>query len=142
MAPFKRPQKRRRTSSAGSRRSASRAESRQSTLRRENSSQPSSGCSSNSASTNLPIPRPSPESIASTRTFAIDDDRSVGTAGPGELDGDLDFLEEVVMAVNLLERGTLGCAYYVAKNETLYFMEDTKLASAALIETCELRSSD
>lgn len=66
----------------------------------------------------------------------------MGTAGPGELDGDLDFLEEVVMAVNLLERGTLGCAYYVAKNETLYFMEDTKLASAALIETCELRSSD
>lgn len=37
---------------------------------------------------------------------------------------DVEMLSEVIMAVNLTDRGAIGCAYYVAQAETLYFMED------------------
>ncbi|KAI7498811.1 hypothetical protein KC357_g169 [Hortaea werneckii] len=61
-------------------------------------------------------------------------------AGPehrvgNDFDQDLDSLDEVVMAVNLTERGTMGCAYYAARTEKLYFMEDVKFGSADVVES-------
>ncbi|KAF2276083.1 mismatch repair protein 5 [Westerdykella ornata] len=44
-----------------------------------------------------------------------------------------DTLNEVIMAVDLRERGTVGCSYYVAREEKLYFMEDAKLGGIELI---------
>lgn len=38
------------------------------------------------------------------------------------------------MAVDVRERGTVGCAYYVAAEEKLYFMEDVKLGGADVVE--------
>jgi DNA mismatch repair protein MSH5 len=51
---------------------------------------------------------------------------------------DSDALNEVVLAVDLRERGTVGCAYYVARDEKLYFMEDAQLGG---VETIEARES-
>ena len=55
-----------------------------------------------------------------------------------EDDDDADALNEVVLAVDLRERGTVGCAYYVARDEKLYFMEDARLGG---VETIEARES-
>ena len=41
------------------------------------------------------------------------------------------------MGVNLTDRGTVGCAYYVARTETLYFMEDVKLGGADVVDACK-----
>jgi hypothetical protein len=53
-----------------------------------------------------------------------------------ETDDDADTLNEVVMAVDLRDRGTVGCAYYIARDEKLYFMEDAHLGG---VETVEAR---
>ncbi|RMY41467.1 hypothetical protein D0866_00587 [Hortaea werneckii] len=86
---------------------------------------------------NQPVPQRRPASVASSRTFAGDIE---SVAGPeraerlgDDFDQDLDSLDEVVMAVNLTERGTVGCAYYAARTEKLYFMEDIKFGSADVV---------
>ena len=84
---------------------------------------------------NQPVPLRCPASVASSRTFAGD---AESVAGPeqrlsDDFDQDLDSLDEVVMAVNLTERGTVGCAYYAARTEKLYFMEDIKFGSADVV---------
>jgi len=45
-----------------------------------------------------------------------------------------DSLNEIVMAINVQSRGTVGCAYYVAQEERLYFMEDVTLGGADIVE--------
>lgn len=52
-----------------------------------------------------------------------------------------DALNEVVMAVDLRERGTVGCCYYVAREEKLYFMEDVKHGGLDVIDTRKQSSS-
>lgn len=48
-----------------------------------------------------------------------------------------DDSEEVVLAVDMRDRGTVGCCYYVAAEETLYFMEDMPLGNAEVIDQRE-----
>lgn len=43
-------------------------------------------------------------------------------------------LDEIVMAVDMKPRGTVGCAYYIAAQEKLYFMEDIELGGPDVIE--------
>ena len=40
------------------------------------------------------------------------------------------------MAVNLTDRGAIGCAYYVAQTETLYFMEDVQMGDSEMVDSC------
>ncbi|KAI6871989.1 hypothetical protein KC338_g2308 [Hortaea werneckii] len=87
-----------------------------------------------------PVPQGRPPSVASSHTFAGD---AESVAGPeprlgDDFDQDLDSLDEVVMAVNLTERGTVGCAYYAARTEKLYFMEDVKFGSADVVASLKL----
>lgn len=35
---------------------------------------------------------------------------------------DSDSLDEVIMAVEMRERGTVGCAYYLPREQTLYMV--------------------
>ena len=48
-----------------------------------------------------------------------------------------DSLNEVIMAVDVKGRGNVGCSYYVAREEKLYFMEDVKLGGLEVVETCK-----
>lgn len=50
-------------------------------------------------------------------------------------EADVDYLSEVIMVVNLAKRNTVGCAYYVARAEKLYFMEEVKLGGPEVIES-------
>lgn len=38
------------------------------------------------------------------------------------------------MAVDMRERGTVGCSYYVAAEEKLHFMEDVKLGGIEVVD--------
>ena len=51
-----------------------------------------------------------------------------------EFAADDDTLSEVVMAVNMLNNSTVGCAYYVARTEKLYFMEDVRMGGPDIVE--------
>lgn len=49
-----------------------------------------------------------------------------------------DAMNEVIMAVDMRERGTVGCAYYVARDEKLCLMEDIKMAGLEVVDTLKL----
>lgn len=55
-----------------------------------------------------------------------------------ESEPDDDTLNEVVMAAELGQKGTVGCCYYLAREETLYFLEDLKLGGVTTVDACEL----
>lgn len=49
-------------------------------------------------------------------------------------------MNEIVMAVDMKERGTLGCAYYIAREEKLRLMEDVKMASLDIVDMLKLHA--
>jgi len=55
-----------------------------------------------------------------------------------QLREDADAMNEVIMAVDLRDRGTIGCAYYVAREEKLCLMEDIKMGGLDIIDTLKL----
>ena len=44
--------------------------------------------------------------------------------------------DEVVMAIDMRGLSSIGCAYFVARDEVMYFMEDCKLADDSVIDAC------
>ncbi len=53
--------------------------------------------------------------------------------GEEELEAEL---YQTIMAIDVKERGTVGCCYYVAREEKLYLLEDVAYAGTEIIETC------
>ncbi|KAL8854642.1 MAG: hypothetical protein Q9221_000677 [Calogaya cf. arnoldii] len=51
-----------------------------------------------------------------------------------------DSLNEVVMAVDLRDRGTVGCAYYIAREEKLYMMQDLTSGGIDIVELLKLHA--
>jgi DNA mismatch repair protein MSH5 len=45
-----------------------------------------------------------------------------------------DTFDEIVMAVDMTPRGAVGCCYYVARDEKLYFMEDIQLGDVNVVD--------
>jgi DNA mismatch repair protein MSH5 len=35
------------------------------------------------------------------------------------------------------QKGTIGCAYYITREETLYFLQDLTSGNLDAVETCE-----
>lgn len=79
-----------------------------------------------------------PRSVASSRTFG-GDNQSVADPEPphDDFEPDMEMLSEVIMAVSLTDRGTVGCTYYVARDEKLYFMEDVQMGGPDVIDARE-----
>lgn len=53
-------------------------------------------------------------------------------------DDDLESFHEIIMALNVSDHGTVGCAYYVARTEILHFMEDVQLGGADIVDALKL----
>jgi DNA mismatch repair protein MSH5 len=51
---------------------------------------------------------------------------------------DLDALNEIIMAVEMKERGSIGCAYYIAREEKLCLMEDIKMAGFEIVDALKV----
>ena len=47
-----------------------------------------------------------------------------------------DLMGEIVMAVDLRVKDTVGCSYYLAREEKLYLMEDMKCGGLETIDAC------
>lgn len=77
------------------------------------------------------------ESIRGTPTPSYTSSNLSQGASLREPDADDDSLNEVVMAVDLQHRDTVGCCYYVARDEKLYFMEDVHYGGADVIDARE-----
>ncbi|KAF2145739.1 uncharacterized protein K452DRAFT_244048, partial [Aplosporella prunicola CBS 121167] len=134
--PFKPPYKRRRNGSVATPRSyQNNASSSHSTVRFSGSPSGPSRRPPFSQTARWQTPqRPSSERH-------LDDAISIVNSTQPEDDDDsdnLDALNEVIMAVDLRERGTVGCSYYVAREEKLYFMEDMKLGGADMVDALKL----
>jgi DNA mismatch repair protein MSH5 len=41
------------------------------------------------------------------------------------------------MALDMRDRSTVGCCYYVAREEKLYLMEDVQLGGLGVIDACK-----
>ncbi|KAI1499675.1 muts domain V-domain-containing protein [Biscogniauxia marginata] len=52
---------------------------------------------------------------------------------------DADALNEIIMAIDMRD-GSLGCAYYIALDETLFLLEDVAMAEISLVETILLHA--
>lgn len=53
----------------------------------------------------------------------------------------MDSINETIMAIDMRDYGTIGCAYYVARDEKLYLMEDVKLGNVDLADTLKLHAT-
>ncbi|KAL6704002.1 hypothetical protein ACN47E_008853 [Coniothyrium glycines] len=53
-------------------------------------------------------------------------------------DGHDDTLNEVIMSIDLTPRGSVGCCYYVAREEILYFMEDIQFGDVDVVDSLRL----
>lgn len=50
---------------------------------------------------------------------------------------ELDQLNEVIMAIDCRDRGTVGCCYYIAAEEKLYLMHDVKHGGLEVVQACK-----
>ncbi|CAO2650650.1 Nn.00g019420.m01.CDS01 [Neocucurbitaria sp. VM-36] len=55
-----------------------------------------------------------------------------------DVDSGDDTLDEVIMAVDLTPRGTVGCCYYVARDEKLFFMEDIEFGDVDVVDSLRI----
>ena len=54
---------------------------------------------------------------------------------------DADALNEIILALDMRERGTLGCAYYVARDEKLFLMADIQQCGLEIVDTLKLHAA-
>ncbi|KAJ9212412.1 hypothetical protein DTO166G4_6043 [Paecilomyces variotii] len=73
--------------------------------------------------------------LRSRTTTDVDDDERAREDTEQEFDEDLD---RVVMAVDIRDNGTVGCCYYVAREEKIYLFSDAHVADMTIIETIKL----
>ncbi|KAA8567184.1 hypothetical protein EYC84_010241 [Monilinia fructicola] len=144
--------KRRRVSSAG-------GSNRQSSSRGQSSGLQSSSSRTSSVpqdghrhSSTHPPPSSNRISIRSASSHAValssiqDEDDEANNLEAEENDSDIqeredsDSMNEIVMAVELKERGTIGCAYYIAREEKLCMMADISMAGLDIIDTLKIHA--
>jgi DNA mismatch repair protein MSH5 len=72
-----------------------------------------------------PPSRSSTGDAAANGFFVTPDRRQIGSVAPAINHDDSDeSLNHIIMALDIKERGAVGCAYYVAREERLFCMED------------------
>jgi DNA mismatch repair protein MSH5 len=75
---------------------------------------------------------------------SLSGDNSVARTFDEETEADLqlredsDAMNEIIMAVDMKDRGTTGCAYYIAREENLCLMEDIEMGGLGIIDTLKL----
>ena len=67
--------------------------------------------------------------------------RSASPAAPapdrnGRSDSAEELLDHIIVAIDAKERGNVGCAYYIAREQRLFCMEDVPRGGTESIERC------
>lgn len=50
---------------------------------------------------------------------------------------DEDMLNEVIMAIDVRDRGNVGCCYYVARNQQIAILSDVQGGGLGIVENCK-----
>ncbi|CAN9407683.1 unnamed protein product [Alternaria alternata] len=116
-----------------SRSSASSRSNQSSQISRTPASTSNSRASSKRAASNAPSGPSRPREQVRRGPFP-DTSTDTPSEARNEAEENDDTLIEVIMAVDLTPRGTVGCCYYVARDEKLYFMEDIQCGNVDVIE--------
>lgn len=74
---------------------------------------------------------PSSRAPISEISQAIDTPEDDANVQDREID---DSLDQVIMAIDMRDKGTVGCCYYVAREEKLYMMDDVKYGEIDVID--------
>lgn len=75
---------------------------------------------------------------ATLRTVQIDIGRGTDAQVNPEQDQEIDDrLAEIIMAVDMKEKGTVGCCFYNAQEERLSILSDTQYGGKEFIDMCE-----
>jgi DNA mismatch repair protein MSH5 len=82
-------------------------------------------------------PRPSTETPRTPHTVTPDACRRVRVT-PARTDAPEELLDHVIVAIDVKEKGSVGCAYYIAREERLLCMEDVPRGGIESIERCML----
>lgn len=132
--------------------SSKQSSSRQSSSQRSTSSpQPFARLSSNPPARSTPFfsaktrqNRLSLKPSSSQRSGSRYHNEDVVRAGESEADilarEDSDQMNEIVMAVDMREKGTIGCSYYIAREEKLYLMQDIKMAGLDIVDMLKMHA--
>jgi hypothetical protein len=94
----------------------------------------STRCRALNTSSSFTLPHSSPRDTITEREVADQE-------AEAELNEEHEALNDIIMAIDMHGRGDIGCAYYVAREETLYFMEDIKSGGGDIVDNCECQYS-
>lgn len=83
-------------------------------------------------------PRPSSITGVNSLSQRTDSDVQSGSNGLSH-GGNFDELDEIIMAIDMKDNGSVGCAYYVAVDGALFVQEDSPMAGMDFVETLLLR---
>ncbi|RAL65195.1 hypothetical protein DID88_001301 [Monilinia fructigena] len=146
------PSKRRRVSSAGDSNRQSSSQGQSSGLQSSSSRTSSVPQAGHRDSSMHPLPPSNRILIRSASSHAValssvqDMDDAANNLEAEENDSDIqereycDSMNEIVMAIELKERGTIGCAYYIAREEKLCMMADISMAGLDIIDTLKIHA--
>lgn len=81
-------------------------------------------------------------SIAGSSSYGTNNVRSEIIETDAEIQAreDADEMNEVVLAVDMRDHGTIGCAYYITREEKLCLMQDIKMAGLDIIDMLKLHA--
>lgn len=79
--------------------------------------------------------RPETEALFLTPVAAPHRQESLVPADPS--DGPDESSDHIVMALDIKDRGSIGCAYYVAREERLFCMEDVPKGGLETVDKCK-----
>lgn len=91
--------------------------------------------------TSFGLPRSHPNSGSSSLSRISNHIAEIESEAEVQDREDADALNEIIMAIDMRDRGTLGCAYYIAREEKLFLMEDIKLSGLDIVDTLKLHAS-
>lgn len=80
--------------------------------------------------TSQPVPE---RAVSTSEVSQLQDDQQSLVVSEDDRD---EMFDNVIMAIDMKERGTVGCAYYVAREERLFCMEDVVNGGKDVVETC------
>lgn len=63
-----------------------------------------------------------------------------GDSPPDQDQDGMDDANEIIMAIEMKENNTVGCAYYIMVEETLCLQEDIPMAGIEIVETLLLQA--
>lgn len=87
-------------------------------------------------STATPNPPLSSQGTFTSRTDHPDRGRESGSSRRHHVHLTDDDLDQVIVAIDVRDAGTVGCSYYSAHEEKLYLLGDLPSAGAEVIDTC------